>query len=544
MTTTKKTSHGTGIMNKMRDKMPIIIIFLIVSFVGLIVFEWGMNYLGMRGGEGTFFARINGEEITYEQFEQLLQQQLEMMRQQNGGKDVDDATLEQLKEQVWNSLVQQTITRQEINRLGIKVEDSEILDIIYNRPQELPEAIRRNFMDSTGVFNEEFYVQALGMKTQEATQFWNEVEKYMREVLLAEKLQSYITASIVVPEKDVLEKYKDENIKSSFNFAFLDVNSVTDTNLIAVNDDEMKLYYNDHKDEFKQEPAVRFKYAIFSDAPTIEDSVSLQKQFVIYAREMKEGKLEDSTLIKTVNEYSSVPYNDNYQKPSTIGAAGRNALNFLFSAKTGDMSELIMDQDGYKLIKLLGVKDGEDTYFSASHILINFNNDTAGAKKQAEDILGKAKSGQDFGQLAFDLSQDPSAKQNRGDLGWFTKGAMVKEFEDAVFSGSEGAVVGPVKTQFGFHIIKIHAKSKKEFRFAEIKKAVTAGQRTKDIARKKAQEFIADIESGMFIDSLAKHMQVMLFSTPEITNDGFVPGAGQNKNLIEFGLDNKKGKIY
>jgi len=100
------------------------------------------------------------------------------------------------------------------------------------------------------------------------------------------------------------------------------------------------------------------------------------------------------------------------------------------------------------------------------------------------------------------------------------------------------------QTQFGFHLIKIHAKSKKEFRFAEIKKAVTAGQRTKDIAKKKAQEFIADIESGMFIDSLAKHLQVSLFATPEVTKEGFVPGAGQHKNLIEFGLENKKGKVY
>jgi len=148
-------------------------------------------------------------------------------------------------------------------------------------------------MDSTGVFNAEFYQQALGMKTKEATQFWNEVEKYMREVLLAEKLQNYITASIVVPEKDVLEKYKDENIKSSINFAFLDINSVADSNVYAVNDDELKSYYNDHKDEFKQEQAVRFKYTIFSDAPTLEDSTSLKKQFDIYARDMKEGKVED-----------------------------------------------------------------------------------------------------------------------------------------------------------------------------------------------------------------------------------------------------------
>jgi len=101
-----------------------------------------------------------------------------------------------------------------------------------------------------------------------------------------------------------------------------------------------------------------------------------------------------------------------------------------------------------------------------------------------------------------------------------------------------------VKTQFGFHIIKIKDKSKKEFKFAEIKKPVTAGQRTKDIARKKAQEFLADVEGGAIMDSLSKNMMMPVLSTPEISKGGFVPGAGQNKNIIDFGLTNKKSKLY
>ena len=156
MATKQKTSHGTGVMNKMRDNMPYIIVFLIIAFVGLIVFEWGMSYTGLKGGDSVVFGKVNGEEITYQEYEKVLQQQLETMRQQNGNKDVDDATLEQIKEQVWNSLVQQTLTKQEIARLGIKVTDNEILDFIYNRPEQLPEAIKRNFIDSTGVFNSEF----------------------------------------------------------------------------------------------------------------------------------------------------------------------------------------------------------------------------------------------------------------------------------------------------------------------------------------------------------------------------------------------------
>lgn len=544
MTTKQKSTHGTGVMNKMRDSMPYIIVFLIIAFVGLIVFEWGMNYLGMRGGDKAVFGKVNGEEITYQEYEKMLQQQLENMRQQSGGKDVDDATLEQLKEQVWNSLVQQTLTKQEIARLGITVSDNEILEVIYKNPEQLPEAIKRNFMDSTGVFNADFYQQALGMKTKEATQFWNQVEAYMREVILSDKLQTYITASIIVTESDVLQKYKDDNIKASFRYAFLDVNSVTDTTQFLVSEDEMKSYFNEHKDEFKQEEAVKFKYVVFSDAPTLDDTNSLKKQMEFLVKDVKNSKLEDSTLIKLVNDNSSAPFKADFQKPSQIGAAGKNALNFLFNAKPDETSGLLIDQDGFKILRLLEVKEGEDTYVSASHILINFGTDTLGAKKQLEDILKRAKSGESFDKLAGELSQDPSAKQNNGDLGWFTKGAMVKEFEDAAMNGKVGDIVGPIKTQFGWHLIKIKDKSKKEFKFAEIKKPVTAGQRTKDIARKKAQEFLSDVEAGAIIDSLAKNMMMPLLSTPEISKGGFVPGAGQNKNIIEFGLTNKKSKIY
>jgi peptidyl-prolyl cis-trans isomerase D len=342
----------------------------------------------------------------------------------------------------------------------------------------------------------------------------------------------------------MLCKYKDDNIKASFKYAFLDLNSVTDSNQYQVSEEEMKSYFNEHKDEFKQDAAVKFKYIIFSDAATLEDSNSLKRQMDYLVKDVKIAKLEDSTLIKLVNENSSAPFKAEFQKPSQIGATGKLALNFLFSAKPEETSDVLIDQDGYKIIKLLESKDGEDTYVNASHILINFGTDTAAAKKQAENVLKLAKSGESFEKLAMELSQDPSAKQNSGDLGWFTKGAMVKEFEDATMNGKPGEIIGPVKTQFGFHIIKIKDKSKKEFKFAEIKKTVTAGQRTKDIARKKAQEFLSDVENGAILDSLAKNMTLPLLTTPEISKGGFVPGAGQNKNIIDFGLANKKSKLY
>jgi len=83
----------------------------------------------------------------------------------------------------------------------------------------------------------------------------------------------------------------------------------------------------------------------------------------------------------------------------------------------------------------------------ASHILVE-------SEKEAQDILAKINSGESFEKLAKIKSKCPSGRKG-GDLGWFGKGMMVKEFEDASFSAKDGDVVGPVKTQFGYHIIKV-----------------------------------------------------------------------------------------
>ena len=83
----------------------------------------------------------------------------------------------------------------------------------------------------------------------------------------------------------------------------------------------------------------------------------------------------------------------------------------------------------------------------ASHILVN---DEATAKR----LLERLQKGEDFAALAKQFSCCPS-KRNGGDLGWFKRGQMVREFEDAAFRGAKGAVVGPVKTDFGWHLIKI-----------------------------------------------------------------------------------------
>jgi peptidyl-prolyl cis-trans isomerase C len=89
---------------------------------------------------------------------------------------------------------------------------------------------------------------------------------------------------------------------------------------------------------------------------------------------------------------------------------------------------------------------------SARHILVSSKEDCESLKKQIEG-------GADFAELARKHSQCPSGRSG-GDLGQFRKGQMVKEFDDVVFSGEIGKTHGPVKTQFGYHLIEITGRSK------------------------------------------------------------------------------------
>jgi len=161
----------------------------------------------------------------------------------------------------------------------------------------------------------------------------------------------------------------------------------------------------------------------------------------------------------------------------------------------------------------------------ARHILITGKDDAA-ALAQAQQVLAQVKSGKDFGELAKQYSQDPGSAQNGGDLGWADRSTFVKPFADALFGMKAGEIAGPVKTQYGYHIIRldeIQAGKGKSFEEArpEIEAQLRRARATDRFGEIQEQLQAKLAESGADLNALAQQYNLQQGEVKE-----FVKGAG------------------
>lgn len=128
----------------------------------------------------------------------------------------------------------------------------------------------------------------------------------------------------------------------------------------------------------------------------------------------------------------------------------------------------------------------------------------AAARARADTVLKKVRGGEDFETLAKQYSEDPSTREKGGDLGWFRSGAMVREFDDVVFSLRPMETSGIVETPFGYHIIKVEKTRGAERQARHILLIPTVTADDAERMRTYANDLAQRVKNGTSIDSLAK----------------------------------------
>jgi len=187
----------------------------------------------------------------------------------------------------------------------------------------------------------------------------------------------------------------------------------------------------------------------------------------------------------------------------------------------------------------------------ARHILIKVAKDAdaktvAEKEKQAREILAKAKSGADFAELAREYSEGPSAS-NGGDLGFFARDRMVRPFADAVFGMNRGEVTGPIRTQFGFHIIKLEDIRPATTRtFAEVKEELRKEMEREEgraLAFKAASEAYEGIMRAGSLETYSKEKGIELKETDYFSRSKPPAGIVSDPDFLKEAFNLSKGEL-
>ena len=186
------------------------------------------------------------------------------------------------------------------------------------------------------------------------------------------------------------------------------------------------------------------------------------------------------------------------------------------------------------------------------HILLQVTDpkDDAAVKAKAEAILKRAEAGEDFSKLAKEFSQDPGSAQQGGDLGWSDRKVYVPPFADAAFSMKEGEIRGPVKTQFGYHILKLDGIQPSTVKtFEQSKSDLEAEYRKSEAERlfNNAQDQLADaaLQNTTDIDVVARKAGLTVHDIPDFSRAGGSGDLGKSPAVIEaaFSADVLDGRL-
>lgn len=526
-----------GFMQKLRQNMPAVIIFLAIMFVALIVFEWG----DARRGQGsvqpagsTAMGVVNGQEISQAEFESRVEAVIAMQRQQNPDAEIND---QQIRDAVWEQMVGEALIRQEAERLGISVTDEQLAEVLLYNP---PDFIKQQFSDSAGVFQtaiyREFMTDIDGFMTRRQAQPEDiaktktqikQLEEEIRRDLLRQAVESAVTASAIPSLPDLRSAFTEQRTKISGSYALLPVTVIPDEQA-KVTDEEAQKYYNEHKGDFYQKASREVRYVMFPLDPSASDSGAVKRKLdnvMTALGRTPDPRAKDSIFASYVDQYGAGRYNgSNYVPLQELTPELQNALQ---GSKSGDVIGPVRMTDGTYLINVADVRDSGESYVKAQHILFRSATNDDSVRAEANKALARVKGGESFEVLAPQLSADPGSAARGGDVGYFKRGMMVKPFEDAAFAAAPGSIVGPIKTDYGYHIIKVNEKTTRSYKIRDLKFDVRVSNTTRNLLRRRAADFQKTLAAGGSIDSLAAKQSMQVYESGPINRNE--PAAGTLK---------------
>ncbi|XRE43833.1 Peptidyl-prolyl cis-trans isomerase [Tenacibaculum discolor] len=488
-------------------------------------------------------GQVDGEAISRQEFAEAL----DAYKAQTG----NNMSEMQAAKAVWNNLIRQKIYKKQLEEAGITVGDADILNALYETPVIQNDAR----FQTSGIFDKIKLKEHLATIKEENGQEWDAWQKYMASIKSNIEKTTYdnlVAAGLGASLKEGESKYFTENTKVSGKYVYVPYTTIADS-LVTLKKSDVQNYINQHQDAFKVEASRDINFVKFNIEPTTEDEEAIKANV---AKLIDDSVINNTPVkgLKNTTNYSEfleenesdLRLDNNYKFKIQVP---QGIAEEVFNGKEGDVFGPYKDAGFFKLSKITEVKQLPDSA-QASHILIPFVGSASAdatvvqteeeAKKTADSLLAVVKVDKSkFADLAKEISSDQGSAEKGGFYDWFAYNRMVPSFRDFVFEGKEGDM-GVVKSQFGFHVIKIDGQKNFQpvVKLATFGRKIEASEETENTVFQNAETLALELANGKAFEEAVKEKN--LTSLPAVglkSLDENVPGVGRERQIITWAFE-------
>ena len=519
---------------------------MLIAVIGIALAAFVLgDFFGYGPGPGRTVdvGKIGSSKISYQEFEQRVAEQLEAWKMQTGNQNPGPQEAFQIRQQVWNTMVREILLDEEMEDLGINVSSDELYHLIHGpNPHQV---IVRNFSnpadgtyDPQQVTNFLLNFDNLDPTTQNQ---WLMIEQFIKRERQENKYHNLIRKGYYIPSVLLSREYQDRNATADLQYVVKRFDAIPDS-LVEVSERELTRFYEEHRHLYEQDASRSLQYVAFPVFPSEQDREALRGELLDLQEE-----LANSENIETfINSTSDERFNPTYLSQDELSP---ELDSVMFNAPVGTVYGPFIEENAYVLAKLVDAQFRPDS-MRASHILFSYIGSASAdptttrtldeARNLADSILNVVRRNPSrFGELATDLSDDPSAQMNQGDLEWFRDFEMVPEFSEAVIEAPANSFT-TAETQFGVHVIHVTGKSAptRKVQVARLTRNIEPSNRTFQAVFGQASEFSALLRADKDFEEAAEEKGLSVRVIDMVREmDMNLPGIENPREIVRWAFD-------
>ena len=539
-------------IGKIRSWGPTLVIVIGLALFAFIAEEMFRSCEASKNEQRQQVGEVLGERVSVQQFQQLVDEYQEVIKMTQGRDNLSEAELNQIKDQVWQSFVNDKILEKETKKLGLTVTDTEMQNLL--REGTNPMLMQTPFVNQqTGRFDvtqltkflddykKSLSVPQLAEQYQAVYNYWQFIEKNIRQALLAQKYQSLISACLISNPVSAKAAFAAQNQESDIQLASLAYNTVNDKD-VQVSDADLKAKYNELKEAFKQTVESRdICYVDFQVVASAADRAALLKTMEEAAEKLESGAVP-SEIVRRAQ--SQLPY---LGVPVQKSALPRDIAQKIDSMSVGQVSkpfETAYDNT-LNVVKFVGKTQLPD---SVEFRLIQCGGATLDdARKTADSVYTALKAGAPFDSIAKKYGQ-------QGTKQWFTSqmyqnassiDADTKAYIDALHTLGVNEYKNIEMTQGNVVMQVTQRKAMTDmYDVAIIKHLIDFSKQTYSDAYNKFSQYVSENKT---IDQLEKNAEKYGFKVQErkdmVNSEHNVVGIRSTREAMKWIFDAKAGDV-